>query len=168
MSDTKLTILISALITFTISSIILGFSVAYIDYQNNKLPEYKSRWGVSFEYYDNFQVITEIQGNRYIYITPRPDYSTEYGMIIISFAQNDENLTPEGWLLSEDSGFNEEFGYSETKIGGESAVITEDKMWAMVNTPDDKTRISIADLTRESERIPKYQMKLLLKTFSFE
>ncbi len=89
--------------------------------------------------------------------------------IVISIAENDENLKPEEWLLDPDAGgLKDSAKYYKTTIDGQDAVYTDDGMWTVVNTPDNKYRLSIADITVDNAERLINEMKVVVGSLTFK
>lgn len=128
---------------------------------------YASRLGFSFNYPPHLKV-TDILSH----IVLRPvDEESDSGYIVVSVGLNDENMTAEEWFLSPDSGYlqsKDNYGnYYKTTIDGQGAVYTDGGMWMVVNTPDDKYRISIADLPSKSNDRLFTEMSIVTESFVF-
>ena len=137
------------------------------DYFNNqKLLEYDSGLGFSFKYPDYTKVERVYEGNSWIVISPKDNENTK---IIISIGDNSENLKAEEWFLGENSGFDpSEDIFFRTKIDGQNAVYTEGGTWLVVNTRDNKYRLSIAKLTTGDAKVMYKEMGIVLKTLRFK
>lgn len=110
---------------------------------------YASDLGFSFKYPPHLKVLIdfEVSVERVILIPVDIEAdSKSFASIIISVGENDEEMTPEEWLLGPTSGFDHSKKYFKDKINGQDAVYTNGGMWFIVNTPDNKYRLSIADL----------------------
>ncbi len=99
------------------------------------------------------------------------DEEGDGGNIVISIGINDENMTAEEWLLSPNSGYlqsKDSYGdYYKTTIGGQDAVYTDGGMWMIVNTPDNRFRLSIADLPSKSNDRLFTEMGIVMESFVF-
>lgn len=104
--------------------------------------------GFSFKYPPHLEVFSIIT---HTVLSYREDENDDHGKIVVSIGLNDENMTAEEWLLSYNSGYlqsKDQYGDCyKTLIGGQEAVSTDGGMWVVVNTPDGRYRLSIADLT---------------------
>src|SRR3989344_4523983 len=97
------------------------------------------------------------------------DANTDGGLsaIIISVAKNNVGLTPEEWLLGPNSGFDHSDGYFKTTIDGENAVYTNGGMWTVINTPDDKYRLSVTNLAQGNADILFTEMGIVIESLAF-
>ena len=68
--------------------------------------------------------------------------------VVISTSENPPT-TPFEYMKGPYSGYDISNGYVETKIDGQEAIAVENWTWIVVNTPDNKRRISIALLPDE-------------------
>jgi hypothetical protein len=132
---------------------------------------YKSELGFSFDYPSHLEVSTFSEGKHWIVLTPSGDNSEQPSRIIVSVAKNDERMTAEEWLLSEWSGYKQsqkEYGdYHKILIGGQDAVSTDGGMWSVVNTPDGKYRLSIADMRGGDGDRLLTEMRSIAESFAF-
>lgn len=112
---------------------------------------YESGLGFSFKYPPHLIVESlpklPTETTDRIIIRPVGDEKDITSAIIISISLNNENVSAEEWLLGPTSGLKDGDEYHKTTIGGQNAVYTDGGMWTVVNTPDNKYRLSIADLT---------------------
>lgn len=126
----------------------IGTNEEYENYAKS-FKTYKSDLGFSFKYPPHLEAIIDpdISTTNRVILTPI-GINTDDGLsaIIISTAENDEEMTPEEWLLGPTSGFNHLEKYHKDKIDGQDTVYTRGGMWFIVNTPDNKYRLSVADL----------------------
>ncbi len=131
---------------------------------------YTSPLGFSFKYPPHMRIIEDPDAPRVYVVTDVPK-DQPFSAIVVSAASNDENQTPEKWLLGENSGYlqsKEHYGdYHKTQIDGQDAVYTEGGMWSVVNTPDNKTRLSIAYTAGEGVDIPFTEIGIVMESLSF-
>lgn len=131
---------------------------------------YTSKLGYSFKYPPYMRVIEDPDAPR-VYVVDDVPKDQPFGAIVISAGENDESMTPEQWLLSENSGYTQnkkQYGsYSKTTLAGQDAVDTEGGMWFLVNTPDGKTRLSITYTAADDATIPFTQMGIVIESFAF-
>jgi hypothetical protein len=115
---------------------------------------------------ESVKILPKIEdgGNRWVMI--RPDVNNK-NSIWINIASNSGGLSPEEWLLGPDSGFDTNDVYHKTKIDGQDAVYTDASMWTVVNTPDNKYRLSIADLNPDDNLRLTKEMNILIASFKF-
>ena len=135
---------------------------------------YHSDYGFSFKYPDHMYImngkIDENDNDRLI-IRPKShltDINEPLTAIIISMGYNDENMTPVEWLQGPDSGYDPSENYYRIEIDGQEGVETEGGMWTVVNTPDNKWRISIADLADKDANILFTEMGIIINTLKFD
>ena len=131
---------------------------------------YTSKLGYSFKYPPYMRVIEDPDAPR-VYVVDDVPKDQPFGAIVISAGENDEGMTAEQWLLSENSGYiqnkNQYGDYHKTKLAGQDAVDTEGGMWFLVNTPDGKMRLSITYTAADDATIPFTQMGIVIESFSF-
>ncbi len=129
----------------------IGTNEEYENYAKT-FKTYKSDIGFSFKYPPHLKVKTEqdTSTNRIVLTPINANTSEGLSAIIISIAENNQGMTAEEWLLSPTSGFKHSDKYFKTTIDGQEAVYTDGGMWTVVNTPDNKYRLSIADLVTGS------------------
>lgn len=130
--------------------------------------EFESEFGFSFLYPPHTKIFHFTLGNSYVDILPIEKPENGRTAIVISIGDNDENLTPEEWLLHVDSGFNKNNPYFRTTIDGQDAVYTDGGMWVVVNTPDDKYRLSISELSTGDAPIMFSEMGILVESLKFK
>jgi hypothetical protein len=123
--------------------------------------------GLSFKYPPYLKVIDLLS---HIVLEP-VDEESDSGKIVISIGINDENMTAEEWLLSPNSGYlqsKDHYGnYYKTTIDGQDAVYTDGGMWPIVDTPDNKFRLSIADLPSKSNNRLFTEMGIVVESLVF-
>jgi hypothetical protein len=139
---------------------------ASLDYGKD-FKTYTSRSGFSFNYPPYLEVMDLLS-----HVVLRPvDEESDSGSVVISVGINDENMTAEEWLLSPDSGYLQSkdlYGnYYKTTIDGQDAVYTDGGMWTVVDTPDDKYRLSIADLPSKSNNRLFTEMGIVIDSLVF-
>lgn len=132
---------------------------------------YTSKLGFSFQYPKYLYVMEDPEPGipeRLFIIDPlaKDDY---YG-IVISTAINDENMTPLEWLGSPASGANlPDQGYVNVlKINGQEGIAIENGGWVVVNTPDDKYRLSIALLPGKDDKFLFTEIGMILSSLKFD
>ncbi len=128
---------------------------------------YESELGFSFKYPPYLQVLRDPQNSGRIVLTPVEKQEGGMSAIVISVGDNDEHMTPEEWLLGPTSGFSHSEKYFKSTIDGQPAVYTDGGMWTVVNTPDDKKRLSIADLTEGDAGFLFSEMGIVIESLSF-
>jgi hypothetical protein len=131
---------------------------------------YTSPLGFSFKYPPHMRVMEDPDAPRVYVVTDVPK-GEPFSAIVVSAGGNDENQTPEEWLLGDSSGYlqsQEHYGdYHKTQIDGQNAVYTEGGMWSVVNTPDNKVRLSIAYTAGEGADIPFTEMGIVVESLAF-
>lgn len=125
----------------------------YENYTKNA-ETYESKLGYSFQYPPHLSVMEDmlLPTPERIFILGPSTEDDEVNAIVISVAENDENMTPLEWLDSPASGANlSQEGYLyEWNLDGQEAIAIENGLWVVVNTPDEKYRLSIATLPGDS------------------
>ena len=150
-----------------------------LDYEapcyQTKCKTFNSELGFSFQYPEDMEVMSlSLPGDNYrIAVKYTDDFLKKYkdqsfGMIIISAGFNDEKMSPVEWLSGPDSGYDPSEKYYQTEIDGQEAVRTAGSMWHVVNTPDNKWRLSITDLTQEGENPPFSEMGYVINSLKFD
>ncbi len=130
---------------------------------------YNTDLGFSFKYPAYLKVMVDKEGTvgRYFLTPIKEQLNDDYSAIIISVAENNEKFTAEEWLLGPKSGFNKADGYYKTKIDGQDVVYTDGGMWTVVNTKDNKYRLSIADLQKVNGDILFTEMGIVIESLTF-
>ena len=136
---------------------------------------YESDLGFSFKYPPHLVVRTFPDDPSHLYIVPSSrakDSKEPLTSIIISVSDPDPEETPEEWLLGPNSGYTESLdrygNYYKTSIDGQNAVYTDGGMWVVVNTRNNKYRLSIADLT-EKDTSPLFtEMGIVIESLTFK
>jgi hypothetical protein len=156
--------------------VLLGLGL--LVYSNNtKIPTvktltYQSELGFSFEYPDYLDVVADFDGGTYRYLIIPTEVKNNENLpitsIIISLGESNTDMTPEQWLLGPNSGYDQSIPYYKLEIGGQEAVSTDNGMWIVVNTPDNKYRLSIADYHEEGAKILSSEMEILIKSLNFK
>ncbi len=133
---------------------------------------YQSELGFSFEYPDYLEVIDDFDGGTYRYLVIPTEVKNNENLpitsIIISLGESNTDMTPEQWLLGPNSGYDPSVPYLKVIIGGQEAVSTDNGMWVIVNTPDNKYRLSIADYHEEGAELLSSEMEVIVKSLSFK
>jgi len=152
----------------------IGMYENYIDDTETHI----SRLGFSFRYPPHLYITeypdTDIPQRLFI-VPVAPESNAEedaYGLVI-SVGLNDEEMTAEEWLLSENSGYFQsidEYGdYYKFSLDGQEAVYTDSGMWVVVNTPDNEYRLSIALLPdKKSEDLLFTEMGVVIDSLRFK
>ena len=146
----------------------IGANEEYENYAKT-FKTYKSDLGFSFKYPSHLAVtITpDMPSSNWIMLESSSSTEENRSAIIISIGVNDEQMTPEEWLLGPTSGFKHSDQYFKEKIDGQDAVYTDGGMWTVVNTLDNKYRLSIADLTTGKADILFTEMGIVIESFNF-
>lgn len=141
------------------------------EYENYEktFKTYKSDLGFSFKYPPHLKVTVtpDMPDSNWVVLESSNSTEENKSAIIVSIGLNDEKMTPEEWLLGSTSGFKHSDKYFKTKIDGQDAVYTDGGMWTIVNTLDNKYRLSIADLTTGKADILFTEMGIVVETLSF-
>lgn len=137
--------------------------------EKSELKTYTDDLGFSFRYPSNMsvKVIPKLDPANTQIIAIKPK-NTEDNLIIISVANNDENISPEEWLLGPTSGFKVSDEYHITTIDGQNIVYTDNNMWFVINTPDNKYRLSIADLNPDKKSRLFKEMGIIITSLKFK
>lgn len=141
---------------FLIFLIISGISRHSGNTQNNQAVQVYNagEFGFSFKYSSDFFVGDDTNepdaGGGWFYIIPVAFKNgrtiEETGAIVISPRQKDPTQTALDWLKSPESGYDMAKGYKTEKVSGQEAISVENGDWVVVDTPDNKERLSIAIL----------------------
>lgn len=146
----------------------IGTNEEYENYAKS-FKTYKSDLGFSFKYPPHLQAMIDPDASiSRIILTPiRANIDEGLSAIIVSVAENDEKMTPEEWLLGPTSSFNQSEKYHKDEIDGQDAVYTRGGMWFVVNTPDNKYRLSIADLVEGDAMNLFSEMGIVYESLTF-
>lgn len=130
----------------------IGMTEEYEEYSKS-FKTYESKLGYSFQYPSHLYVMEDpelIGTPERLFILPTaPEPKGSIYGVVISIGVNDENMSPVEWLKGPDSGADLSDGYNVFDIDGQEAVSVEGGTWVVVNTPDNKYRLSIALLPGE-------------------
>jgi len=127
---------------------------------------YSAEFGFSFEYPSYFEVVSVYEDINYIVVSSLSEDDNDISAIVISVADNNENLTAEEWLLGPTSGLQKGDKYFKSEIDGQPAVYTDGGMWTVVNTPDNKYRLSITDV--RDKQILFTEMGIVIESLTFK
>jgi len=127
---------------------------------------YNTDFGFSFEYPSYLEAVSFQESTNYVVVSSPNKEDDDTSAIIISIADNDENLTAEEWLLGPTSGLQKGDEYFRSEIDGQPAVYTDGGMWTVVNTPDNKYRLSIADI--KDKQILFTEMGIVIESLTFK
>lgn len=149
----------------------IGMSESYAEYEKT-FEIYKSDFGFSFKYPPHLKVFEFCDSTCWIALSVKNESERdESGKIIVSVAENDEQMTSEEWLLCPFSGYSQskdDYGnYYKIHIDGQEAVYTDGGMWVVVNTPDSRYRLSIADLTTDDASPLFSEMGAVIESLKF-
>jgi hypothetical protein len=128
---------------------------------------YQNKLGFSFQYPPYLRTVDitdEFSPGRVAVI---PVDSAEIHGVIISAGLNDENMTPLEWLSGHDSGADITKGYSKFDLDGQEAIVIEGGTWVVVNTPDNKYRLSIALLPGKDDQLLLTEMGIIIDSLRF-
>ena len=149
----------------------IGISESYAEYAKT-FEIYESNFGFIFKHPPHLKVVEFCDITCWIVLSAKNENGhDESGKIIISVAENDEQMSAEEWLLDPFSGYSQlknNYGdYYKSHIDGQKAVYTDGGMWTIVNTPDNKYRLSIVDLS-PGNAMPLYsEMGIVIESLSF-
>lgn len=141
-----------------------------------------TEFGFSFKYSaDNFLVGNDTNNTDggWIYVLPiastKNQAIEEAGAIVISPRKISPSETPLDWLKSSNSGYDVSQGYETIQVGGQQAISVKYGKyvdWLIVNTPDNKERLSIAILppsaTSTDLTVLHNEMATIVSSLSFE
>ena len=149
----------------------IGTSEEYAEYAKT-FQIYKSDFGFSFKYPPHLEVFEFCDSTCWIVLSAKDESeSDDNSKIIVSVAENDEQMSAEEWLLGQSSGYSQskdDYGnYYKTHIDGQEAVYTDGRMWTIVNTPDNKYRLSIADLSPGNAMPLFSEMGIVVESLTF-
>jgi len=164
--------------------LILVISGAYLVFQNKPdlaskqtdslcslfgCKTYNSDLGFSFQYPDYMYVTNVVDSNR-IAILPNSHKTNKdepLTAVIISAGENPQE-TPFEWMLGGTSSYDISQGYEKVTIDGEKAIAVENGTWIVVNTPDNKWRLSIALMADKDNGKPLYdEQTIIINTLKF-
>ncbi len=128
---------------------------------------YQSKLGFTFQYPTHLRIVDitdEFSPGRVAVI---PTDSDEVYGVIVSVGLNDENMTPLEWLSGPDSGADMSKGYNKFDLDGQEAIVIEGGTWVVVNTPDNKYRLSIALLPGKDDQLLLTEMGIIIDSLRF-
>ncbi len=115
---------------------------------------YESKIGFSFLYPNHLFVMEDPEAliPERLFVLPTSTKDNDTGAIIISVAENDENIMPLEWLDTPASGADlPQEGYvHKWDLDNQEAIAIEGGSWVVVNVPGDQYRLSIAILPGDS------------------
>lgn len=149
----------------------IGMTEEYDEYSET-FKTYESKLGYSFQYPPHLYVMEDpelIGIPERLFILPnsiKNNSSDVYG-IVLSVADNDENITPLDWLKSEYSGADLSKGYNVIDLDGQEAISLDGGTWVVVNTLDNKYRLSIALLPGENGNLLFTEEGIIVSSLKF-
>ena len=148
----------------------IGMTEEYDEYSKT-FKTYESKLGYSFQYPPHLYVMEdpELIGTPerlFILPTEAEPKGAIYG-VVISIGVNDENMSPVEWLKGPDSGADLSNGYNVFDIDGQEAVSVDGGTWVVVNTPDNKYRLSIALLPGENDTLLFTEEGIIISSLKF-
>ena len=149
----------------------IGISEEYAEYAKT-FQIYEGDFGFSFKYPPHLEVFEFCDSTCWIVLSAKNESERDdNSKIIVSVAENDEQMSAEEWLLGSSSGYSQskdDYGnYYKTHIDGQEAVYTDGGMWTIVNTPDKIYRLSIADLSPGNAMPLFSEMGIVIESLSF-
>jgi len=146
----------------------IGMSDEYAEYART-FQTYKSDFGFSFKYPPHLEVFKFCDNTCWIVLSEKnKNESDDSSKIIVSVAENDEQMTVEEWFLGDGGYSQENYGnYYKTRIDGQDALYTDGGMWTVVNTPNKKYRLSIADLSPGNSMPLFSEMGIVIESLVF-
>ena len=146
----------------------IGTNEEYENYSKS-FKIYRSDLGFSFKYPPHLAItITpDMPDSNWIVLESLNSTEENKSAVIISIGLNDEQMTPEEWLLGPTSGFRRSDGYFKETIDGQNAVYTDGGMWTVVNTPDNKYRLNITYLATGNGDILFSEMGIVIESLIF-
>lgn len=147
----------------------IGMTEEYAEYEKT-FKTYESSLGFSFKYPPHLFVWKDPEATieRLVLIpnSVKDNPNDIYG-VVVSVGLNDENMTPLEWLKSKDSGADLSEGYEKVLLDGQDAIFLEHGTWVVVNTPDNKYRLSIALLPGENGNLLFTEEGVVLSSLKF-
>lgn len=109
---------------------------------------YKSKLGYSFQYPDYMFITEDPEPNipeRILVLSSTINKDDMFG-VVISVMENSEGEDPEHWIKVSYSGedLSKDYDYNVFDIDGQKAISTDGGTWVVVNTPNNKYRLSVA------------------------
>lgn len=148
----------------------IGMTEEYEEYSKT-FKTYESKLGYSFQYPPHLYVMEDpelIGTPERLFILPTsPEPKDSIYGIVISIGVNDENMSPVEWLKGPNSGADLSNGYNVFDIDGQEAVSVEGGSWVVVNTPDNKYRLSIALLPGEDGNLLFTEEGIIISSLVF-
>jgi len=146
-------------------------SEEWIEYAKS-LKEYDSVLGFSFLYPPHLYVMEDPEPfiPERLFVLPvsiKKGNTDDIHGIIISTAENDEEMTPLEWLKGSNSGADLSKGYNILNIDSQEAVSLNGGTWVVVNTLDNKYRISIALLPSKNGDLLFTEIGIIINSLRF-
>jgi len=149
----------------------IGTTKEYKEYSTSFETYTDDELGFSFQYPPHLKLLSSQMIGNHVILSSQNETGDDRRDIIVSIGLNDENMTPEEWILSPNSGYvqsRDRYGdCNNTLIDGQKAVYTQGGMWTVLNTPDNRYRLSIADLTTGEASPPFTEMGIVIGSLRF-
>lgn len=139
------------------------------EYTKN-IKVYESESGFSFKYPNSFFIFVNPDAPSRLMVLPnslKENKNEPMSAIIISTSENEDSISALDWLKGPYSGYDISKGYSLRKVDGQEAISVENGDWVVVNTPDNKKRLSIALLTNKNAEPLRKELNDLINSMSF-
>lgn len=123
-------------------------------YYSKEFKTYKSKLGYSFQYPDNLFITEDPDPGipERIFVLSSAINKDDIFGVIVSVSENSEWEDPEHWIKGPYSGADLSKGYNIINVDGQEAVELEEETWVVVNTPNNKYRLSVAILPSKNNR----------------
>ena len=134
----------------------------------SNLQMYESKLEFSFQYPPHLSVRKDTESliPERLFVLPQSIEDDDVSAIIISVAENDEGMTPLEWLSGPSSGADLSKEYDLLSLDGQGAISLDNGTWVVVNTPDEKYRLSIAMFPDDSD-ILFTEMGIIINSLRF-
>jgi hypothetical protein len=147
------------------------YSNSYGEYKGEVKTYTDKELGFSFDYPAEMSIMNGQRIENWVIVQYPESTKDVRRAVVVSVGSNENDMTPEQWLWGPNSGYpdqKEYYGYCHrTRIGGQDAVYTREGMWVVVNIPNTKYRLSIADLTSEGLERPYQAMGVVIGSLKF-
>ncbi len=131
---------------------------------------YESKLGFSFKYPSYLHVMDMIgnfeSGPIVVLPISKKDSDDNYG-VVVSVGLNDKNMTPLDWVEGPNSGADLSKTYQKFDLDGQEAIVLDDGAWVVVNTPNNRYRLSIALLPGENHNFLFTEMGIIIDSLRF-
>ena len=136
---------------------------------NDDFETYQSKLGFSFQYPSQFFVMEDPEPSipERLYILIKGEEENPSG-IIISTTKNTDNQTPLEWLEGQYSGADLSNGYDVIEIDDQKAIMLDNGMWIVINTPDNKYQLSFATLPGKNGELLYLGTNTITSSFKFD